>query len=92
MPTRTIPHKYGLRKEEKSWIFKEMAVPFCHVLTDTDQAAPPLGATQLMSYRQRAALNQILFCLALIAAVRDPRDAVRAFGRRLIAKRLRSQV
>ncbi len=45
-----------------------------------------------MSFRQRAALNQILFCLALMAAVREPRDAVRAFGRRLLVKRLRSTV
>ena len=45
-----------------------------------------------MPFRQRAVLGQILFCLALLSAVHNPRDAVRAFGRRLIARRLKSTV
>jgi hypothetical protein len=40
-----------------------------------------------MPYRQRTALDRLLFCLALIAAASHPREAARELGRRLIAKR-----
>ncbi len=40
-----------------------------------------------MPHRQRTTLDRLLFCLALIAAASQPREAVREWGRRLIAKR-----
>lgn len=43
-----------------------------------------------MMIRHRALALESLFCLLLIFAASSPRGAVRAFGRRLIAKRLKA--
>ncbi len=42
-----------------------------------------------MPHRQRTALDHLLFCLALISVATHPREAVREWGRRLIAKRVK---